>query len=264
MKLSMVTVCYNAENCIGKTIRSVLSQTTPVYEYIIIDGGSKDRTVEICESYRSKFAEQGIEFNVISEKDKGISDAFNKGISRAAGDLIGLINADDEMLEETCEILQHAFTEGVDVYYGNCIWEEKENKLRFVSKPKEQTHHGLSKLLYEMVMIHPATFISQKAYQQYGMYDISFRYCMDQELLYRMYQSGASFQYINRELTIFVAGGISDTNPQKVFRETSRIPLMYHEPLIKVRAIEYKKLIRDFFARKAKRFGVYHIIKKQM
>ena len=80
MKLSVVTVCLNAENCIALTMESVLNQTVPVYEYILVDGGSTDRTNEIIEEYKEKFLEKGIRFINISEKDNGISDAFNKGI----------------------------------------------------------------------------------------------------------------------------------------------------------------------------------------
>lgn len=89
LKVSMITICYNAEKTIAKTIESVLSQDYENLEYIIVDGGSKDHTVDIIKSYENK------KIHWISEKDNGISDAFNKGIKMATGDLIGLINADD-------------------------------------------------------------------------------------------------------------------------------------------------------------------------
>lgn len=264
MKLSMITVCYNAEKCIENTMKSVLYQTIPIYEYLIIDGKSSDNTIAIVNSYREKFELQGVKFRVVSEKDKGISDAFNKGIKLATGDLIGLINADDKMLPQTCSILLNAFEDGTDVYYGNCIWEENSNNLKFISKPKEQDPNKLNRLMYEMVLIHPSTFITKNAYKRIGYYDISFRYCMDEELLYRMYRGGIKFKYIDKELTIFTAGGISDSNPKKVFDEVNRIPLMYGEPEIKVKLIEMYKLTRDFLARKAKSIGLYNIIKRRV
>lgn len=165
MKLSIVTVCYNAEQCIDRTIKSVLNQTCPVYEYIIIDGGSKDKTYNRVCSYEKSFAEKGILFKHISERDKGISDAFNKGIKMASGTLIGLINADDELLPETSEILKNECKKiDVDIYYGNCYWVDSERNLEYVSKPK----HDLSKLLYNMVLIHPSTFVKKKAYEECG------------------------------------------------------------------------------------------------
>jgi glycosyltransferase involved in cell wall biosynthesis len=260
----MVTACFNAEDCIEKTILSVLAQTKPVYEYIIIDGDSTDSTMSIVESYREKFHTANISFIIISEKDKGISDAFNKGIQRAGGDLVGLINANDELLPYTCQNLEYVFEDTVDVYYANCIWEEPNCGLRFVSKPKERNVSKLNKLLYEMVLIHPSTFITKRAYQKHGLYDVSFRYCMDQELLYRMSKGGVKFKYIDNELTRFRAGGVSDTYPRKVFKETCRIPLMYGELPLKVKIVEKKKLLRDFMARKAKRIGIYNIIKKKV
>lgn len=264
MKLSMVTACFNAEKNIEKTIKSVLNQTLTVYEYFIIDGKSSDKTVEIAESYRKQFTSKGIRYTVISENDSGISDAFNKGIRNSTGDLIGLINADDEMLPDTCKILYDSFRIGTDIYYGNCIWNESNNQLCFISKPKEQNTDRLYRLMYEMVMIHPATFITKRAYEKFGYYDVSFRYCMDEELLFRMYKNGVKFKYIDKELTMFFAGGLSDSNPGKVFHEASRIPIMYGEPRLKVKMIELKKFARDFIARRVKEIGIYKIIKKQV
>lgn len=262
MRLSMVTACYNAEKVIEKTIKSVLNQTKPVYEYIIVDGASKDATVEIVNSYKLSFESKGIKFTVISEPDKGISDAFNKGIDKATGDVIGLINADDELLPSTNEILERAYDKDIQVYYGNCYWDESINGLRFVSKPKEQNPEKLGRLLYEMVMIHPATYITKSAYEKYGSYNITFRYCMDEELLYRMFSKGAKFKYLDEELSVFRAGGVSDANPKKVFAEVSRIPRMYNEPEWKIWIIENKKILRDFIARKAKKIGLYKILKR--
>ena len=100
MKLSVVTISFNAEECIARTIQSVLAQTVPVYEYIMSDGASKDRTYEIICSYDAEFERRGIRFLHSSEPDKGISDAFNKGVSRATGDLVAIINADDELMPQ--------------------------------------------------------------------------------------------------------------------------------------------------------------------
>lgn len=264
MRLSIVTVSFNVEQCIEKTILSVYNQTLPVYEYIIIDGGSTDSTVDIIKTYEAKFVKKGILFQYISEKDRGISDAFDKGILRATGDLVGLLNADDELLPNTCSILSKEYSKvSADIYYGNCIWEENENHLVFVSKPKVTSSDKLYKLLYNMVLIHPSTFITRKAYNEFGTYDISYKYCMDQELLFRMYKNKARFRYIDKEFTRFKAGGVSDSFPKKVFAEASRIAIDNGEPLVKVKIIEYLKLLRDFSARKAKKIGIYKWIKKK-
>lgn len=95
MKISVVTVAYNSEKGIGKTIESVLRQSWGDVEYLIIDGKSSDRTVEIAESYRNALEEKGIMYQIVSEPDNGIYDAMNKGIRMASGDVIGLLNSED-------------------------------------------------------------------------------------------------------------------------------------------------------------------------
>lgn len=95
MKISVVTVAYNSEKGIGKTIESVLRQSWGDVEYLIIDGKSSDRTVEIAESYRNALEEKGIVYQIVSEPDNGIYDAMNKGIHMASGDVIGLLNSED-------------------------------------------------------------------------------------------------------------------------------------------------------------------------
>lgn len=95
MKISVITVTYNSEQGIGKTIESVLAQTFGEIEYWIIDGKSSDRTVEIAESYRKALEEKGITYKIVSESDGGIYDAMNKGIRLAEGDVIGLLNSED-------------------------------------------------------------------------------------------------------------------------------------------------------------------------
>ena len=246
-------------------MKTILAQTKPVYEYIIVDGGSKDGTMKIIESYVSKFQKEGIRFFYRSEKDKGISDAFNKGIYQATGDYIGLINAGDELDLKEVEILEKNVEQtSADVYYGDCIWVEPDKNLAFVSKPKEQNPSHLNRLLYEMVVIHPSTFIKKTAYEKCGAFDITFKYCMDQELLYRMVKKNMKFIYINEVLTRFMAGGVSDQNAKRVFDEASRIALANGEPNVKVQLIEAKKLTRNFLAKTAKKIGIYRILKKNI
>jgi glycosyltransferase involved in cell wall biosynthesis len=261
MKLSMVTICYNAEQVIEKTILSVLNQTKPVYEYVLIDGGSTDKSYEIIKSYEKSFTEKGIRYVHISEKDKGISDAFNKGVQRATGDLVGIINADDELLPNTCEILEACVeNHPADIYYGNCIWVDEKKQLEYVSKPKS---HDLSRLLYYMILIHPSTFVKKEVYDSVGVFNVSYRYCMDKELLYRFYKQNKKFYYLDQCLTKFKAGGVSDTHAKAVFKEGSRMALENGEPWIKVKAIEYKKLVREYCVRAVKSTPIYRMLKKR-
>ena len=95
MLVSVITICFNSEAVIRKTIESVLNQTWDKLEYLIVDGASKDRTVAIAEEYSERFAAKGVDYRIYSEPDRGIYDAMNKGIRLSSGDLVGLINSGD-------------------------------------------------------------------------------------------------------------------------------------------------------------------------
>lgn len=260
MKLSIVTVCYNAEKCIETTIQSVLNQTMQVYEYIIVDGGSTDLTYKKVCSYDNAFADKGVKYHHISEKDRGISDAFNKGILMATGDIIGLINADDELLPESCRtILEIAEQKEADVYYGNCIWQDTRNQIEYVSKPK----HDLKQLLYNMILIHPSTFVKKNAYDECGIFDITYKYCMDKELLYRFFKQGKQFVYVDAELTKFKSGGVSDTHTRAVFKEGSRMALDNGAPYYMVKLMEIKKIAKTELVKQLKKTSLYVKLKNK-
>ncbi len=259
MKLSIITVSFNAENCIKKTIKSVLNQIEPVYEYIIIDGASTDKTYNIICSYGEAFKNKGIKYIHCSEPDKGISDAFNKGIKKATGDLVGIINADDELMPETGMILRKYFEKSkAGVFYGNCLWIDTKRRTRYISRPK----HNLKKLLYNMVLIHPSTFVRKNVYDKYGVFRTCYKYSMDKELLYRFYLNGVKFQYVDAVLTKYKSGGVSDQNKLNVYKEGSQIAISYGEPVIKVKLIEYLKRIRGNVVCILKDTLIYKVIKR--
>lgn len=128
-KISIVTICKNAENEIIDTLQSVLLQDYSNLEYIIIDGGSTDETNNIINQYYGLLQSKGIKTVYISEPDKGISDAFNKGISISTGDIIGLINAGDTLLEHSLRTISENFDEQLDVLYGNTVFVDKKTVL---------------------------------------------------------------------------------------------------------------------------------------
>lgn len=259
MRLSIVTVSFNAEKYIENTLLSILNQTVPVYEYILFDGASKDSTYQIIQSYEPKFKERGIRFIHKSEPDKGISDAFNKGVRQATGELIGIINADDELMPDTNKILSDLYDDSdAGVFYGNCLWVDKEKNTQHISYPKQ----NLDKLLYYMVLIHPSTFVRKGVYEQYGVFNLEYKCCMDKELLYRLYRNGVRFQYVNETLTKFKSGGVSDRNIM-AYKEGSRLAIENGEPKWKVYAIEYKKRFHGFLVCQIKKTPIYAILKKE-
>ncbi|RHP72802.1 glycosyltransferase [Ruminococcus sp. OF02-6] len=227
LKVSMITICYNAEKTIAKTIESVLSQDYENLEYIIVDGGSKDHTIDIIKSYENE------KIRWISEKDNGISDAFNKGVKMATGDFIGLINADDYLLPHAIANLILACHECTDVLYGNTIVNDEENELKLVK------HAGsVEGLEYSLPFIHQSSLVSKKAYEQYGGYSEKYKICMDYDLFARFYRGGAKFQFVNTVVSCFTYGGTSCRHPFQTIEEDISVAEKYG--LSHSKAMRYK------------------------
>lgn len=195
LRISMITICYNAEKTIAKTIESVLSQDYENLEYIIVDGGSKDHTVDTIKGYRNK------KIRWISEKDNGISDAFNKGIKMATGDLIGLINADDYLLPHALANLALACRDCTDVLYGNTIVNDEKNGLRLIKRAG-----SVENLEYSLPFIHQSSLVRKTAYEQYGTYSEKYKICMDYDLFAKFYRGGQSFNLSIQSLAAFRMG----------------------------------------------------------
>jgi len=196
-KISVITVTYNSVKTLENTIQSVVSQEYPNLEYIIIDGASTDGTMEIVNRYRSQ-----ISF-VSSEPDKGISDAFNKGIGKATGEIIGIINSDDTLLPGALQTVADHYSPDVDVYSGiSECWNEKSQRTRLY-KPDIV----FDRLKPQYAVAHPSRFIRRDAYEKYGLYEVGMRYVMDMDLLCRFYQKGARFLFVDAVLTRFKTGG---------------------------------------------------------
>ena len=212
MKVSIITPCLNSETTIRDTIESVIRQSYQNMEYIIVDGGSTDRTVEIIEEYMDVFAGR---LRYISEKDNGIYDAMNKGIQRASGSVIGIINSDDWYEPEAVERAVQCFQDtGANVVYGE-IWMIDEN-----GKRKYHTSHSAFPL-------HPSTFIKREIYINHGMFDTTYQIAADRELLLRLMTENVKFAYVDRILANFRTIGISSTKSLVCARETYEINLKY-------------------------------------
>lgn len=180
MKISIITVVYNNRETIKDAINSVLNQTYKNIEYIIIDGKSTDGTVEIIKSYGDKINK------FISEKDKGIYDAMNKGIKLATGDIIGILNSDDfYSSDKILEIVANEFkNKNIDCLYGDLEYVDSKNINKVVrywkSKPYKE---GLFKKGWHPP--HPTFFVKRKYYEKYGLFNIDFKIAADYELMLR-------------------------------------------------------------------------------
>lgn len=214
-KISIITISFNSEKCLEAAIKSVVNQSYINKEFIVIDGGSKDGTLEIVKKYRDQ-----IDY-FISEPDKGISDAFNKGIKAASGDVIVFINSDDLLYDNALDIFVKYYDPSVDVYCGNVIlWNSKTNYKALGKALMKYPHIPFNYRLW-----HQAVYIKKSAYERYGLYNVNLRYIMDLDLVMRMYQNKASFKEIPEVLAVFQLGGVSQSSTPRLWEERKQVIL---------------------------------------
>lgn len=217
MRFSIITVTFNSDKFLVETIKSVLSQDYADFEYIIVDGGSTDGTVEIIKD----FASQDCRIRWISEPDNGISDAFNKGISMATGDIVGIINSDDMYAVGALGAVADLFAadSSCDVVHGDMIRFQGDRPL-FRLKPAAVD----DQIWHDMPINHPATFVTRRSYDLVGGFDTTLKVAMDYELVLRLYRAGCRFCYLENVLANMRYGGASDTRflaaRQEVFAVT--------------------------------------------
>jgi glycosyltransferase involved in cell wall biosynthesis len=202
MKVSIITVCYNSENTIRDTIESVLSQSFDDIEYIIIDGDSSDSTMDIINEYIKKIDV------VVSEKDKGLYDAMNKGISLASGDLVGILNSDDvfinsEIINEIVESV-HDY-DGIFADVGFYDQELTKKSRHYSSKG---FHKG--KFSRGFMPAHPSCYFKKDIIAKVVSYSLDYKIAADFDFLLRaFYLPNTSYRYLNREVVKMREGGIS-------------------------------------------------------
>ena len=203
IQISIVTVCRNPGECLRATIESVANQSYKNIQYIIIDGNSSDGTKELVEEY-------GKNVDVfISEKDNGIYDAMNKGISLATGELIGIINAGDTYNSDAVKQvvdMRVQTTQEEAIFYGGINKVDIDRRVVRVLDPVIKLE-GLEK---DMVLFHPSIFIPRIVYNAYGKYSDLFRISGDFDLLRRYYKTGLPFIRIDYNMADMMEGGVSE------------------------------------------------------
>lgn len=218
--VTVITVVFNGAAHLEHTILSVLSQSYDNVEYIIIDGGSTDGSLDIIRKY-----DCAIDYWV-SETDQGVSDAFNKGICASTGLAIGIINSDDWYEPYTAELIASMVrADEADIFHGQLqYWRDQD---------KKELACGDHQLLErDMTVNHPTVFVMRGLYQRIGLFSTDFRYAMDYELLLRAKKSGARFQYLNRCLANMHLGGMSDLGWRKALHEVARAKKLHSQAMV--------------------------------
>ena len=218
--VSVITICYNAEESIAKTIESVIGQTYPSIEYIIIDGKSTDGTLNVIKQY-----EKHIDI-FISERDDGIADAFNKGIKLSNGKYIQLLNADDWLPSNKIELSIEEFEESrwAGFIFGDIIKVDKEGNVLFTVKGDRNYHRSVRFVCPRFS--HPSMMVKKKIYEKYGLFDTSWTIGMDYEWFLRIYRKGVRGKYADSIFTYMRDDGIS-SNWKKTLKEDYMIS-KYH------------------------------------
>ena len=207
MKISIITAAYNSAATLAHTLESVNNQDYPGIEHIIVDGGSTDETVSIIQSYPhvAKW---------ISEKDKGLYDAINKGIQMATGDVIGILNSDDFFPgNHIVSLIARTFEENnVSAVYGDIAF-VRPGRLEKIVRLYSSKKFTPRRFGYGYMPAHPSFYACKSCYEAMGLYKLDYKIAADYELLMRfIFRHGISYRYIPEILVYMRTGGVSNKN----------------------------------------------------
>lgn len=228
LKISIITVCYNSVTTIERTIQSVLSQTYPNIEYIIVDGGSTDGTLNSINKYKDRI------HKIISEKDKGIYDAMNKGLGVATGDVIGFLNSDDFYTNnESVKSISAAFNDsGIDGCYAD---------LQYVNKKDQIIRHWKSgnytrlKFYFGWMPPHPTFYARKSLFDKYGHFDIAYQIAADYELILRfVMKNRIQLKYLQQCVVTMAAGGVSNKGIKNIIKANCEVSKAWEKNGIKM------------------------------
>lgn len=224
MKYSIITISFNSEKTIERTIKSVLTQNENDYEYIIVDGASKDSTIDIIKHNESLFEGR---LRWISEPDSGIYNAMNKGIAMAKGDVIGIVNSDDWLQPDTLQKVSK-YIEDYNlelktpfIITGNMVF-HYEDGTSVVMHGSYKKYEKFAKV-YRMGLNHPATFVSKKVYETIGVFDENLRLFADADLITRYYQAELPIYFVDEILSNMKDGGASNSHSKYTLQDNKYI-----------------------------------------
>ena len=203
MKLTLITISYNSERTILNTLFSIKNQTFKDFEYLLIDGKSIDKTIEIAKRFNNIS-------KIISEPDNGIYDALNKGIKNSSGNIIGFLNSDDIFYDEnSLKLISDAFDKNTDCVFGDLVYTDKKNNLKRVWKGS-----GFKKGAFKKAWMpaHPTFYCRRSVYEDLGLYNDSYKIAGDFELMLRFLEKhNINAKYIPHTIVNMKVGGASNS-----------------------------------------------------
>lgn len=220
MKISIITVVYNNEKTILDAMQSVLSQSYKNIEYVIIDGGSTDNTVNLINRHKDKL------WYFVSEKDNGLYDAMNKGICASTGDLIGILNSDDMYQDSdviTSVIDQFNSDPKLDILYGDLVYVKSDNTDKVVRYWKSKGYYDR---FFENANVppHPALFVRSKVYKEAGFFDLDYKIAADYEFMLRIFKNHKfNSKYTKKLMVRMRLGGASNANLTSIIKQNKEV-----------------------------------------
>lgn len=224
MKVSIITVVYNGADTIAEAIESVLGQTYPHIEYIIVDGASTDGTPAIVAQYRNRID------RFISEPDQGLYDAMNKGVRLATGDVIGILNADDlyrhpDVVRRVVDTMKH---EQADAVYGDLVYADRDNPDQ-VTRYWRAGAYEPGAFLRGWMPPHPTFFVRSWVYRRHGYFSTDLQSAADYELMLRfIHKHNIRVTYLSEVMVVMRTGGVSNSSLQNRLRANQEDRLAWH------------------------------------
>ena len=258
MKVTIITACYNSAGTIRTAIESVLAQKGVEIDYIVVDGGSKDGTVEVIKTYEPRFNGR---MRWISEPDKGMYDAINKGIKMAMGDIVGILNADDVLASnDTLAHIAAAFKPGIDALYADIRFVHTGDSVETMRTAKTVRYCSAAKwkpwmFRFAAMVPHPSFYVRRECFVRLGGYSLDYRICADFELELRyLYLAKLKAVYLPECVVVMRMGGASTAGWRsnvEINREDLRalrshgiwscLPLIYLKYLFKIWGFVFKR-----------------------
>ncbi len=213
MKISLITVTYNSDKTLADCMDSVLAQNYDNYEYLVIDGGSTDNTLDLIKQYEERFHGR---MRWVSEKDKGIYDAMNKGINMATGDVVGILNSDDYFTSTDIfeTIADHFDLSVTDAIYGDIHFVRNGTPDKCIRYYSSKLFHPRW-LRFGFMPAHPSFYCKRSVFEQYGLYRLDYKIGADYEMMVRLLKKHKiRTMYLSKDFVTMRIGGVSTRNVQ--------------------------------------------------